>query len=489
MKNMDFKLPLLSALLALCLPLAAQQTAGAADAQDASGEQPREKTVLTVDDAVSYALENNKSLKSAAIDLEIAKRGKSYSWNTFLPSLQVSATAARTNTNSTYDTIYSTVITQARLGALEKGGSLPAAAYDSVMEQAGYSDDEKLHWAVVAPGISASWNFNLAMIQSVRAAKAQYEAGEITYEQTCKEMEVNVRKYFYGLLIAQENLNIQKDSLENARARYEQASVNYRNGLVPELSVLNAQVTYENQKPTVLSAEQELKQNYDTFAFLLGLPFGTEIELNGSIDTAFIEVDADKLVSDYLEDNDEVRALKKNIDLLNISLSASRFSTFTPSLSVNWGFSPPIYAAGDWVSLADAEDTGSLSFTLVYSNLIDMLPFSANMQKIRDTKQQIEQAELGLEQLTQNTEIEIHSLVDNLYKCQANIGAMANNVTLAQKAYNSTLRAYNNGTEELLSVKDSESSLNQAKLGLMSEKYNYISALLDLESKLNIKLR
>ncbi len=328
------------------------------------------------------------------------------------------------------------------------------------------------------------------MIQSVRAAKAQYEAGEITYEQTCKEMEVNVRKYFYGLLIAQENLNIQKDSLENARARYEQASVNYRNGLVPELSVLNAQVTYENQKPTVLSAEQELKQNYDTFAFLLGLPFGTEIELSGSIDTAFIEVDADKLVSDYLEDNDEVRALKKNIDLLNISLSASRFSTFTPSLAVSWGYQPVVSdITTNWFDSDNHFDNGSLSFTLVYSNLIDMLPFSANMQKIRDTKQQIEQAELGLEQLTQNTEIEIHSLVDNLYKCQANIGAMANNVTLAQKAYNSTLRAYNNGTEELLSVKDSESSLNQAKLGLMSEKYNYISALLDLESKLNIKLR
>ncbi|MCI6180249.1 MAG: TolC family protein, partial [Treponema porcinum] len=34
----------------------------------------KEKVVLTVDDAVAYALENNKSLKSAAIDLEMKKR-------------------------------------------------------------------------------------------------------------------------------------------------------------------------------------------------------------------------------------------------------------------------------------------------------------------------------------------------------------------------------------------------------------------------------
>ena len=301
-------------------------------------------------------------------------------------------------------------------------------------------------------------------------------------------MEVNVKKMFYGLLLQEESLNIQRDKLNNAKARYEQASINYKNGLVPELSVLNSQVNYENQKPEVLSAEQSFKQQKDMFVFLLGLPFGTDIELKGTVDSKFVEVNADELVSKYLENNDEVRSLKKNIELLNISLNASRFSTFTPSLSVNYGFQPVIYSMGDWSSLDDANDTGKLSFTLVYSNLLDMLPFSANMQKMKDTKQQIAQAELGLEQLVQNTEIEIHTLVDNLYKCQANIEAMMRNVELARKAYNSTLRAYNNGTQELLEVRDSENSLNQARLGLMNEKFNYISALLDLESKLNLNL-
>ena len=448
----------------------------------------KEKVVLTVDDAVAYALENNKSLKSAAIDLEMKKRANMYSWNTFLPSLGVSATASRTTENSTYDTIRSTIISEARLGALEKGGSFPSSKYDLAVSEAGFSDEEKLHWAVIAPNISAQWNFNLAMIESIRAAKASYEAGEISWEQTAKKMEVNVKKMFYVLLLQEESLNIQRDKLNNAKARYEQASINYKNGLVPELSVLNSQVNYENQKPEVLSAEQSFKQQKDMFVFLLGLPFGTDIELKGTVDSKFVEVNADELVSKYLENNDEVRSLKKNIELLNISLNASRFSTFTPSLSVNYGFQPIVYAGGEWNSLGDATDNGSLSFTLVYSNLIDMLPFSANMQKMKDTKQQIAQAELGLEQLIQNTEIEVHTLVDNLYKCQANIEAMMRNVELARKAYNSTLRAYNNGTQELLEVRDSENSLNQARLGLMNEKFNYISALLDLESKLNLNL-
>ena len=62
------------------------------------------------------------------------------------------------------------------------------------------------------------------------------------------------------------------------------------------------------------------------------------------------------------------------------------------------------------------------------------------------------------------------------------------NIKLAQKAYDMTVRAYNSGTQELLDVKDSENSLSQARLGLLNEKLNYISALLDLENAINVKL-
>lgn len=448
-----------------------------------------EKVVLTVEEAVNHALENNKSLKSSAIDLEIKKRASQYGWNTFLPSAGINATARRTTANSTFNSISQNIITQRRIGALEERLSkvdgippFPSQGLASISE-----DTEKLHWAMVLPSISVQWNFSLAMIDSIRAAKVQYEQGQITWDQAQRDMEVNVRKSFYGILLSKENLEFQREKLENARKRYNQATINYRNGLVPEMSVLNAQVTYENQKPTVMSAEQSLKQTMDTFAFLLGFPYGTNIELDGSIETAYVNVDASDLVEKYLEKNKDIISLKKNIELLKISINAKRLSTFTPSLSVNYSFSPAAYAAGKWADdFADA-DTGSLSFTLVYTNLLDMLPFSANMQSLKDSKQQLKQAEFGLEQLVQNTEIEIHSLVGNLNKCEANITAMEKTVELAKMAYESTLKAYNSGTAELLDVQESENSYEQARMGLSSEKNNYISALLDLETKLNMK--
>ena len=424
----------------------------------------QEPLTLTVEDAVSYAITNSKSLKSSEIDLEIKKRAKMYSWNVFLPSLSVSGTMSRSNE-------YSDMMDSIKSAINPSHKPLEPAEIN--------------HWKAVG-NVSAQLNFNLAMIQSMWASKANYEAGLISWEQTSKQTEMNIRKMFYALLLMEENLRIQNELLDSAKARWQQAEINYKNGLVPQLSALNAQVAYENKKPAILELTQSLKQQKDTFAFLLGIPYGREINLVGSIDTRFVKVDADELVQKYAKENLDVKALQKNIELLKISLNASRLSTFTPSLSVSYGFQPVVAQIdSDWIDTYI--DNGSFSATVVI-DVMKMMPFSANMQSIKDTKQNLAKAELGLSQLLQNTEIQIHTLVDKLNKSEASIKASQMNIKLAQKAYDMTVRAYNSGTQELLDVKDSENSLSQAKLGLLNEKLNYISALLDLENAINVKL-
>ena len=489
--------------LILALSLASLTALFAGEAGKVQKTAESETLSLTVEDAVQYALENSKSLKSSAIDLEIAKRAADNSWNVLLPSLSASATASRQSSiSSTVDSANNAAHTAFKLRELDAQingktstdplvrmvGSQKAADYYSMMSQKNAMEDtETNHWAVIG-NVGAQWNFNLAMIESIKAAKKQYEAGQITWEQANRDTEVNIRKMFYGILLQQDNLEIQKESLKNAESRWKQAEINYKNGMVPRLSMLNAKVTYENKKPSVLSAEQSLKQNKEMFGFLLGLPYGKPIELVGSIEFSYIDVDADDLFRDYIDRNNDIISLQKQKDLLEISIRAKQLSTFTPSLSVGYTYQPILYSAGSWAS-GEPTDNGSLSVTLVYSNLFNMLPFSSNMQEIKNARQQLTQVQLGLEQLYQNTEIEIHKLCDNLSVAKENIEAMERNVTIAQEAYESTLKAYNAGTQERLELQDSETQLNQAKLGLLNEKYNYISALLDLETKLNIKLR
>lgn len=457
------------------------------------------KMKLSIEQAVNYALENSKSLKSSAIDLEIKKRADRYSWNTLLPSASLSGTLARSNN---LDSLKSQMTASAVImGMIQQeaasGSFSPAMAYankDKIIDSM-ISDEEATYWHPVG-SLSFQWNFNLAMVGQMIISRKQYEAGKISWEKTCNETELQIRQLFYGILVMQEKLRIDEESLSNAEARMKQAEINYRNGQVPELSLLNARVTYLNKKPEVEWERQQVSQQLDMFAFLLGLPYGQEIELDGSIDADYQKIrnglsdlNADDLYSKYVDQNPEVLKLKKTIQVLKSGINAANIKTFTPSLSVGWSLSPTVSdIKSSWLDKDNRSESGSLTITLVYSNLFDMLPFSANMQKIKDTKQQLAQTELGLEQLYQNTEMTIHNNVADINKSIDNIKSMNRNIEVAQAAYTSTLRGYNNGSQEELAVRDAENSLKQARLGLMNEKFTFIKTVLKLENDLNTKL-
>lgn len=424
---------------------------------------------LTVEQAVDYANQNSKTLKSSAIDLEMKRRANSFKWNQLLPSVNITGTVSRSNEK--VDT------TAAMMEGIAGMLGMPAPAPAEITE----AD----HWMVVG-NVGISWNFSFALIDGMRLIKKQYEAGQITWEQTVRQNELQIRKLFYGLLLQQESLNLQKKSLENARLRAEQARVNYRNGLIPELTLLQSQVAYENARPNILKQEQALNQQLDLFGFMLGVPAGTKISLEGEINPSFVDLNPEELISLYAQNHPDILSLQKNLEILNLNLSVQNMQAYTPALQLSWGFQPVVSdISSNWIDTY--MDNGAFSATLAW-NLTNLLPFSTNRQSARDTKDNIRKLELSLETLIEKTELDIRTQVDALAQSQAAIEASAGNIQLAQRSYDMTLVAYRNGTVELLDVRDAENQLNQAKLGLVNEKFNYLSGLLDLEYTLNTKL-
>lgn len=425
-----------------------------------------EKMILTVEEAVNYAKENSRTLKAANIDLQIKKRAKNFSWNVLIPSVQATGTMSRSNEYSnSMDSIISMI------NPMYKPTEPEPSDY----------------WKAVG-GINASLNLSVALIDGIRASFTNYEAGLISWEQTYKETELNIRKMFYALLLQQESLNLQKTTLANAKNRFDQAKINFRNGLIPEISLLQTEVTYENQKPMIVKQEQALKEQLDTFAFLLGIPQGTEIELSGEITPEFVDLNPEELYQKYMENNLEISLFKKNLELMKIQQSAQNLQIYTPAISLSYGWQPVLSdITADWGDKDNWFDGGSFSATLVW-NITNMLPFSSASLKARDLKDNIAQMNLNLISLEENAKMKINNLVNVLNQSKAAIESSNRNISLAQKSYDMTSIAYRNGTTELLDVREAETQLNQAKLALASEKFNYLSGLLDLEFAINTKL-
>lgn len=449
--------------------------------------------VLTIEDAVTYSLKNSPSLKTAQIDLELAKWKKNTAWNSFLPTVQVTGTIARANdvesslrsTNQTINgnkKLYEGLATAAGNSALGYGFSSAAANMNPV------SATENMHWTAMG-NLSVSLNFNVAMIQNMRATIAQYETGKISWDQTVKENEISVRKLFYGLLLQQESLNLQKESLENARQRMTQAQTNYRNGYVPEIKYLQAQVAYENQVPVVEKAEMIMRQQLDTFAFLIGLPANSKIQLNGEINPKIMDLDVEELISKGLTQNLTIRTLQENIKILKLQSNALDLSAYTPSLALSWNGNPMITSAfeSDWGDSNNWKDQGAFSVTLAW-NITNMLPWSSSRVQARELQDNIKKLEVQLESAVRNTDLQIRTAVDTLAQCRHSLENSQRNIDLAQRSYDMTSLAYRNGTTEYLDLMDAETQLNQAKLSLVNEKFNYMTNLMDLENILNTTL-
>lgn len=409
--------------------------------------------VVTVERAVELAMQNNIQLASTAIDVRMKKRARDYAWNVFVPSVQATGTLARSNNVSNPE------ITE--------------------------SD----HWNAIA-GLNISLNLNLALVEGFRATRQNYEAGVLTYEQARQETEINVRKAFYGLLLQEGSLAVARDKLATSEERLEQTRINYQNGLVPELSYLQMQLAVETQKPAIMETVLQLDQNKNLFGFLIGLPPGSEIVLEGSINPETQSFDADELVEQYLGNRFDLALLEQNRLMLETSLRATQIQRFTPSIALSQTYSPRLSSIEDsWTDTGNWTDSsGAFSVTVLF-NIMEMFPFSSSGVKAADTRDQIEKLDLAFNQLADNAEIEVRDLVKKLDKSRAAITAMELNVSMAEKAFTLTEQAYRAGIKEYLDLKDAENMLVEARVGVLLEKFNYLSALLDLEKALNITLQ
>ena len=341
----------------------------------------------------------------------------------------------------------------------------------------------------VAGSIQASLSINIAMFENMRRLRLDYEGGLISYEKAKAELERDVRKSYYSMLLLRENIALLRENFEAAGRRVAMARANYRAGLTPELALLQAQVSQENLKPTIDQAENGLKLAMAQFALQLGLPYDTPFELIPITgETAFISLDVKDLIAQAAAEKPDVHALRQNILLLQSARRAQLYS-LTPTLSLSWNHTSA-FIKDPWKdpwfdSRDDWQRSGALTLSLSI-RLHSLIPFSPDFQAVWDLDDQIRIANTGLAQLIQGTEIEIYNTVLSLEKTRITAEAQAQTVNLAERTYRLTETAYQSGLQDLLEVQNAELSLRQARLQMLEQQCNYRTGLIDLEYAIGV---
>jgi outer membrane protein TolC len=452
-------------------PAAAAPAAQVAPTLPASGPLK-----LDADRAVSLALENNLGLRSGRIDVAAKQRKVDTAWNVFIPTVDVGGTMGRWNAEKSASAVI--VKENTRIA----GTDLYSGAY--------FYSGTLPDW-LVSGSIQAQLMINVALFEGMKNLQIDYEAGRITYEQAKVRLERDVRKSYFSILLLKENISMMEDTIVAAERRVKQAQDNYRAGLAPELTVLQARVSSENLKPALEEMKNGLDASLSAFAMNLGLPRGVKLVLENTPPPDFVELNADKLLETASSDRLDVQSLLTSLRYVESMRKLTTYQLYTPSIILGWNYDPTF--SGDpwknpWFGDSDYEwkqSSGMFRATLSF-RLNGLLPFTREALGLKDLDESKEKLNIALAQTIRGMELEVDSIVQKLEKSRRSVGTLALNVDLADRAYRLSEEAYKAGAKDLLDVQNSELELRKARLEVLKEKSNYLTGLLDLEYAIGV---
>nr|HPO49123.1 TolC family protein [Spirochaetota bacterium] len=295
---------------------------------------------LTIDEAVSLALKNNLGLEGEKLKIEQKKLALYTSWNVFLPSMSFTATMSRMNDRDPVKVEGLAPATQIT------NPTSPGFPGYTVMP---YSAEVNKPEFTPSFSFDLTSTFNFAMVFSIYNTTFDYKSGKISLEIAEKKLVKDIKKNFYSFLLFEENIKLMKNKVLNSEERYKQTQTLYKNGIVPELNVLQSKVANENLKPALL----ELENNYEiakmSFKQTLGLKRDVNLILNGSLELpAELEsFDQDELIEKYIEKRLDVQSMNLTLKTLN-NVKNIGVAGLTPSFIFKFTVDPTFqYDIGD----------------------------------------------------------------------------------------------------------------------------------------------
>lgn len=398
-----------------------------------NGELSKEK-ILTLEECISLAKENNLSIKVQKNTLNDLKRKNETSWNSVSPSIKGEAAFQDDFVNTTESFAIS--------------GSL---------------------------GLTLSTN----LYSTIKGAKLNYENGLLTYNQAVKQIEMSVWKTFYDLIYKTEYFSFQSQNLLTAKKNYEQNLEKFKNGKISELDVMSSRVSYEQKKPVLEEARIDLTNNLELFKNIIGVDFDDEIKLDGSLD--FLLELKDIKLPPKENPSPDVQAAKFAVEIAENNLLAQRFSSYSPVITGT-------YKYGQALNIDNSlwNETSSLSVG-VSIPLDSYLPWSSNAVSINSKKESLESAKLNLEDAEKSIRVNTENALRKINQIISMLEVSKETVALAKKTYEMTETAYNYGKTDFLTLQNASDNVLNAEVSLKNQAKTLMETLLDTEYLLGLE--
>ncbi len=228
---------------------------------------------LTLDEALELAGENNYALKAAKARVDQAEARYVQSRKAYLPTVTVSETFVATDDPAA---VFSYKLRQ---GGITSGDFNPAVMNDP--------DDISNFRA----GIEVTQPIYNRDAQKGRSAAASAKtSSRHMLERAGDTVSLEVKKAYYGLILARKNREALNRSIRSMRAHDREAADAYEKGLVTKSDKLSTAVRLSELAERKMMIEDEIDAAGDALRFLLGLRSDVEILPVGGLDVGRVAI-------------------------------------------------------------------------------------------------------------------------------------------------------------------------------------------------------
>lgn len=434
MKKVTLMMTLLALVCAGTSPVVAQQ----------QGIEPRTVAaqngplMLTLDQALSIALEENPTVRIADQTIEVKKYAKRGTYAALWPEISASATYQRYVKKQMFHFQGNTI---------EVGTTNNASG-----------------------GIQAAMPLvNFQLWKSLKLSAMDVELAVEQARSSRIDMVEQVSKTFYQVLMAKDAYNVYKRVYDNAVENHKIVEKKYNVGAVSEYDFIRSQVTVSNAEPNVLNAENSIVLALWQLKALLGMDLALDIDCAGSLaDYESVMTEIYKANKD-LTNNSTLRQLDIQERMLNQTLKVQRAANM-PSLALTANYT---YTALD----------ETLKIQHYRWNPYSVVGLSLNVPIFAGGKRRadINQAKLNLNNLELQRENVERQLMTALMQYESNMQtnlkeyyASSQNISQAKRGYDIAVKRYEIGGGTLVDVDNSQLAYTQAELSRSTAIFNYL---------------
>ena len=411
--------------------------------------------VITIDEAISIALENNYSLKQAKNELDLAEDLIFSEKADFLPSVSANMNGSRTTGQ------------QFLFDRFSEG-------LDPFVDVSSQS---------ISGGMNASISlFNgFNNILTLKSSQSNKESREQQYERAKELVIFNTASRYLQVLLDKELLAIAKQNLETSTAQLEQVQAQVELGARPMVDLFNQEAQVANDELVVTQRENTLSLNSLLLIRQLEIdPLGAydfvvpDLTLN---DLPWMDVNLRSLVNEALITRSDILSAEASISSLRYQMQVTKNSllpTLRASAGVSSRYSDQYSIGGAEVSFSDQFFDQQVNRSLGLSFNVSLFNNWNRMYSIQSSQVQLKNAELNLDNSKMQVIQEVSQAYNDYSSYVKQLEASEKSLVASERAFQTQQERYNLGASTLIELTQAQSSFVSAQSNYTQAMYNLI---------------